>query len=272
MRIAACVILYHPDVELLLKNVSAFIDDVEILIVYRNSVEQIDFPKAYYHKLVFMGSGKNHYMAHALNECLAYCRRHRFDYLLTMDQDSVWEDFHGFVNKVGAYPSDDVVIFAPNVNHALPETEPYREVESTITSGSLHRVELALRSGGYKDYYQIYWVDGEFCHRARHTGYKILALPSCHLQQRFGGSDCKSDRVNRGFFCADYSPSTYYFMFRNMLFMRREWKENPSIKCIFYTLFLYLRSIILGEENKMAKLRSVFLGLRDGATMTLPKL
>ena len=267
MKIAASVILYHPDEELLRKNIAAFIDDVDTLILYRNSRETISLPEAYTSKLVELGNGENHYMAQALNECLEYCHQHGFHFLLTMDQDSVWEDFHGFINQVSKNLQENVVIYAPNVNHTLATDLPSCEVETTITSGSLHQVDLARRIGGYKDYYKIYWVDGEFCHRARKHGFKIMALPPYNLKQQFGKA--KKTSIG-GFFCADYSPMTYYFMFRNMIIMRREWSDNPSLKCIVYTLFLYLRSILLGEKDKIKKLKGIVRGLHNGLTIKLP--
>lgn len=268
MRIASCVIIYHPDVDLLLRNIGAWIDDVEVVIIYRNSSEEITFPETYRNKLVFLGNGENHYIAQALNECLDYCIQNSFDYLLTMDQDSLWEDFHSFIKEVEGCMQTDTVIYAPNVNHTLQTKNNIIEIESTITSGSLHNVELTKNIGGYKDYYKIYWVDGEFCYRARNMGCRIVALPHHNLQQQFGKD--KRTKIG-GFFCADYSPESYYFMFRNMIIMRREWKDNPSIKCVFYTLFLYLRSIVMGEKHKVKKLRSVFRGLWDGHSFRLPK-
>ena len=260
MRIAACVIIYHPDIELLHRNIAAFIDDVERVIIYRNSTEELNLNEEWKCKTVFLGDGENHYMAQALNECFIYCRRQGYDYLLTMDQDSVWEDFHSFTETVSRHLSSDVVIYAPNINHQLSEDHDVVTIESAITSGSLHNVQVVQQLGGFREDYKIYWVDGEFCHRARLAGYRILALPAYNMQQQFG----HERRMAFGWLCADYTPTSYYYLFRNMLWMRREYSNHPSMKCICYTSIIYIRSILFGEDHKWNKLKAVARGFRDG--------
>ncbi len=53
-------------------------------------------------------------------------------------------------------------------------------------------------------------------------------------------------------------------MFRNMLWMRRDHKTNPSIKTILSSSQMYLRSILFHEKNKLKKLGAVCRGTFDG--------
>ena len=259
MRIAACIILYHPDPEDLRRNIEAIAPGIGALLLWRNSPEELSLPEGLSCEVVELGDGTNSFIAKPLNECLVWCERNGFNWLLTMDQDSEFEDFRAFAKAAEALSSEGVGIFAPNVNRRYPETADVIEIESTITSGSLCSVQVARAVGGFREDYQIYWVDSEFCHRLHLAGYKILALPRHNLIQQFGKIS-----VVHGVRCYNYSPTTLYFMFRNMFWMHREYRDNPNLKCILYTTQMYLKGIVVGEKAKGSKLRAAFKGMRHG--------
>ena len=122
MKIAALVITYRPDPSLLKKNVAAFINDVNEVVVWRNSPEPIDCLNEWCHKVTFMGTGHNDMIALPVNWAMDYCRSKHYDFLLTMDQDSCWHNFHGFVEAVSKFSNDTSVgVFAPNVNNYLKD-------------------------------------------------------------------------------------------------------------------------------------------------------
>ena len=263
MKIAACIILYHPDIADLEKDIRAIADHVDTLILWRNSPEEIIVPDKLPCKLIWMGDGTNQYISRPLNTCLSYCLDGGFDYLLTMDQDSEFEDFGGFLAKalsLADKPSyERTAIFAPNVNRRYNSDPSVISVESTITSGSLCNLRAALDCGGFRESYQIYWVDSEFCHRAHLKGWNICTLTEFNLRHQFG-----KKAFTNGVSSYNYSPQAYYFLFRNMFWMHREYKSNPNLKCILYTAKLYLRSILMGETDKWKKLKAVGRGVRDG--------
>ncbi len=263
MKIAACIILYHPDIADLEKNIRAIAGHVDTLILWRNSPEEIALPGDIPCEVIWMGNGDNQYMARPLNNCLSYCLDGGFDYLLTMDQDSEFVDFGGFLAqamRLGKEPGyDRTLIFAPNVNGRYGPDPSVLPVESAITSGSLCKVRAAVECGGFRESYQIYWVDSEFCHRAHLKGWNIVTLTGFHLRQQFG-----KKTISHGVTSYNYSAQAYYFLFRNMLWMHREYRSNPSLKTILYTTRLYLRSILWGETGKGEKLRAVAGGFRHG--------
>ena len=141
MRIAACIVLFHPDPKDLERDIRAIAPYLDTLILWRNSGEEISLPQDIPCPVVYMGDGTNQYIAHALNESLAYCAEFGFDCLLTMDQDSEFEDFGAFLEQAESLRRDpafaDAILFAPNVNRRYGTEESVLPVESTITSGSL---------------------------------------------------------------------------------------------------------------------------------------
>lgn len=261
MKIAAVVVIFNPDKEFFISNLLKYIDFVDKVLIWKNSEDELLLPSNIIHKVIFCGSGQNEYMAKPLNYAIHWCSQNGYDYLLTMDQDSTWLNCSDFVSEVLAMHESDVVIYAPNVNGQYSTNCKSYIVESVITSGSICNVPIVSLLGGFREDYQIYWVDGEFCFWARKNGYKIKLLSDCNLDQQFG----KQTKTLFGFTTSNYSPLVYYFLFRNMLWMRREFHNSPSLKCIIYTFMYNIRGILLGENRKIVKLyfiiKACFIGM-----------
>ncbi|MBP1617330.1 MAG: glycosyltransferase [Bacteroidetes bacterium] len=253
MKIAAIVITYNPNIDEVANNIMRFIDSVDKVIIWNNSLAKILLPDNYKDKIIYMGDGKNKFIAEPLNKALQFCILQKYDYLLTMDQDSTWINCNEFVEKVKNLHDEKVAIYAPNVNKQYPKGRETHEVESVITSGSLCNVLIMKELGGFREDYQIYWVDGEICYWARVNGYKLVVLSLFDMVQQFG----KPSKSIFGNYSANYSASSYYFLFRNMLWMRREFPQGVSLKCVIYTSKLYLTSVLLGEDHKARKLFAI---------------
>ena len=209
MKIAAIVVTYHPDTQLFLNNLDVYQEAVDKILIWRNSKEEVKLPKHLLSKIEFCGNGTNEYMAKPLNYAIGWCLKNQYDYLLTMDQDSTWKNCNDFISYVKKNHQGHVAIYAPNVNeqHQIHETEI--NVESVITSGSLCNVKIAHKLGGFREDYQIYWVDCEYCYWVCKNGYEIKILPHCHLLQRFG----KETKTIFGYTAANYAPIIYYSSF-----------------------------------------------------------
>ena len=260
MKIAAIVTVFHPDIDLLFKSIDTYQNAVDKILVWRNSREELLFPVHIQEKIEFCGNGENEYIAKPLNYALDWCLQHEYNYLLMMDQDSTWFNCSDFIKKVKESEEDDVAIYAPNINHQFNTNQEIYNVESVITSGSLCNVYIAKELGGFREDYKIYWVDGEYCFWTRKKGYKIKVLAYFHMDQRFG----IPSKTLFGYTTSNYSPIVYYFLFRNMLWMKREYHENPSLKCILYTTFYNVRGIILGEHQKILKIGMICKAFIDG--------
>lgn len=253
MKIAAIVIVFHPEIEAFIANLCSYHADVDSILIWMNSLENIKLPALIRKKVVYCGSGQNEYIARPLNYAINWCIENNYDYLLTMDQDSTWENFSGFIKQVHRIQESETAIYAPNVNSIYSNNVSFHYVESVITSGSLLNVKIAYKLKGFRDDYQIYWVDGEFCHWLRLNGYKIKVLPRYNLKHLFG----KETKTLLGYKTSNYSPIVYFFLIRNMLWMKREYVNHPSWRCILYTIFYYIRGIILGENNKFLKISMI---------------
>lgn len=260
MRIAAIVVTYHPNMDDFIENILRYSLTVDKILVWQNSDEVFLFPDQIRNKVILCGTKQNQLIAKALNYGLEWCKTNGYDYLLTMDQDSRWINFDFFIQRVSAIADNKVAIFSPNVNKQFIDDCKDISAESVITSGSLCNVRVADKLGGFREDYGIYWVDGEYCHWARLNGYIVKVLCDCHLEQQFG----KKTKTKFGYYTSNYSPTVYYYLIRNMLWMKREYGNNPSMKCVIYTLFINVRGILLGESDKSEKIIMIFKAIYHG--------
>lgn len=258
--VAAIVVIYHPRYQEAIDNIRSYASTVDRVLIWKNSSEEFAIPADLKEKAIFMGAGENEYMAKPLNYALEWCADKGYDYLLTMDQDSRWENSGYFVERALALAEGDVAMYAPYTVGQYERPEQDYDAESVITSGSLVNVAIAKSLGGFREDYKIYWVDGEFCYWARKNGYRIRVLHDCRLIQQFG----KQTKTLFGFTTSNYSPFIYYLLIRNMLWMRREFPEGVSVKTVLYTLMYTIRGIILGEKNKIRKIHNINKGVIHG--------
>ena len=261
MNIIALIITFHPKKELLLNNIEAIYNAVDSIIIWQNSDEKIDYLN-HYSKITFCGDLSNHYIAEPINIIIKYCFEKGIDYLLTLDQDTVFDGFSSFKNAVEKSISADVAVYAP-VLHWFKRTsnDSITEAKTAITSGSIMSVRIAKELGGYREDYKIYEADLEYCHWARKNGYRILNFWDFVLNHNLG---YQSKPIWK-FSVWNYSPIVYYFIFRNRCWMYREYFDRKNLfKALKSSLLLYVPGIILGERQKIRKLYYLGKGIYEG--------
>ncbi len=260
MKTVAIVVAFNPSEEEFLGNLRSYAPFVDKVLLWRNSELGFDIPEDLEGKVDLCGDCSNAYLAKPYNHALRWAMDNGFDYLLTMDQDSRWSDFGAFLDKALSLHEDDVAIYAPNPNGQFPVDRVILPVDFVMTSGSMCNVKACSRLGGFREDYQIYWLDSEFCCRAVRNGFSIKVLTGSYLKHQLG----HGRKIAFGWTTADYSPQVYYFIFRNMFWMRREYKDNPCLKSIIHYSLHYFRGILLGEKQKGRKFASIFKGIRHG--------
>lgn len=261
MDIIALIITFHPRKELLLNNIEAIYHDVDSIIIWQNSNEDFDYLN-HFTKIAFWGDKTNHYIAEPINEVIRYCYENSIDFLLTLDQDTVFHGFGLFKNAVEKSISADVAVYAPVLHwFKRSSNEPITETKTAITSGSILNIKIARELGGYREDYKIYEADLEYCHWARKNGYRILNFWDFVLNHNLG---YQSKPIWK-FSVWNYSPIVYYFIFRNRCWMYREYFDKRDLlKMLKSSLILYVPGIILGERNKIKKIYYLGKGLSEG--------
>lgn len=272
MKLCAVVVTYYPDVEDTVKNIRQYAPYVERLILWENTPrEDVDRYKLslseFADKIVCMGTGKNEGIGYALNRAVEYAEEMECTHLLTMDQDSTFPSSEKFLKYKHAAFDLSVryadCIVGPNINNTFDATEEFREVDQTITSGSIYPVRMLRRIGLFRDDYFIDGVDFEISFRALKNGAKIFVATNIPLIHRLG-----NPTVTRlGFKVDNYSAFRLYHIARNSIWLSREYPEyDKSYLKGFWMKFVVwgIPKIIIGEQDKWNKIVHLLKGLKDG--------
>jgi rhamnosyltransferase len=237
MPIAGVVIIYHPDEDSVLSNIKSYISYFDTLIVFANSrvndgfVESI---KELSEKIVFIFNQKNEGISKALNTAVKKASDQGYAWLLTMDQDSYFEEAEGKAYfeqfEMQFYNSANVAIVSPN--HGSNNSEQRgnlnaaREVESCITSGSLINLRICNELGGFDEKLFIDEVDMDYSYRCVLAGYKLIQLSNIKLNHQLG------TKVQAGYFNlikrsnrSIHSPFRIYFMVRNFSYVSSKYAK-----------------------------------------------
>lgn len=273
MKLAAVVVMYESSINDLRATIESFIEDVDKLIVWVNSPlkkgDRVKFPSSIYEeKIITMGTGANVGIAAALNQVISWAIDNNYSHILTMDEDSYFEagHFNKYIKSIESYPEDNIGVFCPNIKYrgslVYNMEHEIEELRSTITSGSIHPLKIFGTTGLFRKDLFIDAVDYEFCFRIKKYGYKTVAFTNIILNQQFG----YSVKTRFGFHTQNYSPMRTYHIIRNHITV---WKEYPHLyehkrNLLSEHIILRIPKVILAESQKFAKLKAIWLGVRDG--------
>ena len=107
MKIIASIVLYNPDIERLSLNIKAILPQVSELIIVNNGSknfgEVIDMTKEYT-DISFIDNEENLGIATALNQAAVFAQKNDYNWIITLDQDSVAPEnlvsvYSSFVNE-----------------------------------------------------------------------------------------------------------------------------------------------------------------------------
>ena len=252
MRILAVIVAYNPDLEALERCLASFQEHVDKVVIWKNS--NFDYERD---DVEFAGDDSNCGIGKALNYAWKKADEEGFDALLTMDQDSVWQDFPAFLQKAAQAPDG---LWGPWVNK-----EPAADFVASdllITSGMLVPLRLIKRIGGWREDFLVDAVDVDFVLHAKELGIPAWRVGGGWLQQQFGG------RRKKGLIHVyDYSPERLYGIFRNHIIVIRRYKGvSGQLRRMFVKRWYFSRPIriLLGEKDAFKKLGAIIRGIRDG--------
>lgn len=238
--IAATIVLYNPD-DLVIKNIQSYSDEVDIIFAIDNS-------ETIHHDIVhsIMKNPKIHYInnngnqgiAHALNVGATKALEMGYEWLLTMDQDSMFEknSMNAYVKCWNNYSDKHhVAVFSPI--HRLNEYSTNTPCEAVskfhvMTSGNLLNLMIFKTLKGFCAHLFIDEVDHEYCLRARLTGYSTIEFINISLKHQLG-TPVSIGRYGQTTY---HSPKRFYYIARNRLYMWKTYHnlfpELPEIQLI----------------------------------------
>lgn len=267
--VAGCVVLYECDADLR-ANLSTYAADLDMLVVLDNSAVRdagIEAAMGNHAHAEYVFNGANLGIAAALNLAVRWACARGADFLLTMDQDSSFDDtpFRDYRDRVLALPFlDKLAVAAP---YFLPDEPPPVDVMDSmtvITSGSIVSLANQARIGPFDERLFIDEVDHDYCLRAHDLGLRVVTLPAVRLEHRLGHAR-KLPIVGDAVRWSGHSPIRHYYMVRNGLYMAAKHRKRH----LGYSARRMVRlgrtiaAALLLAPHRRQRLRMVKDGVRD---------
>lgn len=273
MKIYGVVVLYNPDYTIL-DNIKSYIDGIEKLYVVDNSEtknhELINKIVIISEKCIYIDNNGNQGIAHALNVGAKLAIENGADWLLTMDQDSKFED-GGLRNMINYIQRPNILeitgIISPihltnGKNHIIKES--VSEVITVMTSGNLLNLKAFQQIGEFKENYFIDYVDHEYCLRLNKNKYKILVMNNIILHHSLGNISVHKI-FGYNIKCTNHSYLRRYYIMRNRLDVIFSYINEYPKFCLneIKSIIIGILKIVLFEQNKVLKFKYMFYGFRD---------
>lgn len=280
-KIAAIVVTYNPD-EGLNKSTKRLIKQVDSIIMVDNGSndegkEIINKIKNKYgEKIEVIFNEENLGIATALNKGVKYALNNDYKWILTMDQDSCAEENMVKIMLETYYAIDEnerkdiLSLFPTFIDRGIEsldknnENVEYEYVDAEITSGNLLKAEVFEKAGFFDDSLFIDMVDTDYCMRLNELGIKMIRISGAILNHSIGNSK-QVKKLFGTFNTSNHSATRRYYMTRNRFYTWNKYKNLNSFtlnrdKKLFKKEFV---KIILGEDDKLNKVKMVLKGYKD---------
>ncbi len=198
---------------------------------------------------------------------LDYCVNNNYEFLCTLDQDSVFEydDINKMKQFIKKYYDEKIVIYSPKINYkhvtdannSKQIPTDYNEVDWVITSGSFINIPMVSKYNiKYDEKYFIDRCDLDFCKQIRNNNLKIVVNNKAKLYQELGSL------TNNGF--PEHNALRHYYIFRNRLYFNKKYYPLLKREMLNITQTInQLRTILLYESDKFNKFKQLVYAIYD---------
>lgn len=293
IKIAAGIVLYNPNnMQRLSECIQSVLNQVGKLYVFDNSTEKISWKCP--NNVTYLSEHKNLGIAYALNRIMEEASNDGYEWVVTMDQDSILPDRIIEAYSVAIMNDNSIGIVCPQVidnrrTYMEIKKEPQKEyVDFCITSASCTSVEAWKTISGFDEWLFVDLVDNEFCKRLILAGYKILRLNGFVLNQEFGQIQPKSERQQKfwirlskilhnqniaKFSYTKYvSPVRVYYTNRNIIYVNRKlkkygpvgYKDNYNCRNYFGFIISFCLPSLMRAQDKRKVFTAICKGIADG--------
>lgn len=218
---------------------------------------------------VYLTHRNEHGIAGALNVGFREAERLGAQWVLTMDQDSQWNQSSllDYITEAQQYTDfEHVGLFAPY--HDCGEREDkhrqahrFQALPIVMASGNLVRLQAWKEAQGFKEEFFIDYVDFEFDEHIQQLGWTVIRTNTITLTHHLGNGAKQLPFSHRTY--TAHPAWRYFYRGRNALYMANLYPQRRS----FYIqrLLKELKRLCLYDwTEKSAKLRQYIQGIRQG--------
>ena len=279
--VAAVIITYNVenDFKERINKLKGKVDEI-IVVDNGSKAETINMLKELEKEVTVIYLEDNKGIASALNKGIKYSIEKGYNWILTLDHDSIITDnmiknmltcYEGLNNEL----KEKVAMLVPvhveekeyqngsNINEEK-DSNSYIEVLTEITSGALTKAEIYKNVGMYDEKLFIDLVDHDYCLSLNKKGFKIIQVNNATLIHNIGES-VKKSVLGLKMIPTNHSPLRRYYMSRNRHYIWDKYKEDfPSWVLTDKRRFITENlKIVLFEDNKIEKFKYIKKGIKD---------
>lgn len=279
-KVCAVMVTYNSD-EGVCSSIPSVIDQVDELVIVDNgsNFESLAIIRKVCEnsdKVKIIELSENMGIAFALNRGIEYSIKMSYNWVLTLDQDSICtkDMIKNMLNTYDDLSNDlkeQIYVITPyhveekNFNVSLYENIPnlwnYKLTE--ITSGTLAKIEV-YKKILYNEELFIDLVDHDFCLSINELNMKLIQV-NCAILKHNLGESTSENILGINTTTTNHSPLRRYYMTRNRLFVwRKFWNKHP--KWVLYDVrcsIVEAIKILFFESDKKEKFCMMYLGIKD---------
>ena len=271
MKKAAVIVLFCPNIDRLILNADSIAGQVDKLIFVDNSDSKAALEQLIREKNIeYINNHGNKGIAYALNRAVEYCSNHGFEWLLTLDQDSVCPP--DMIKEYERYIDDDIAIITCAINYndkeLLKSDAEFEYIDECITSAAFTNVSICKSLGGFDEQMFIDKVDFEYCFRVKKAGYRIIRVNTVIMHHLLG--DLKLKKIgNRTVHVWGHSSFRKFYIAQNTVYFQRKHPDIYPKSVCFKKLVKFSIKTLLYEQDRLDKMKSIIRGIKSGKKMDI---
>lgn len=254
------------------QNIQSYLPYLDTLYVMDNSETALDTSHFIRNctQITYFHNGQNEGIAQRLNQACQLAIAAQQEWLLTMDQDSSFEQsmMEKYLIAIQQYPEKEkVAMFGVKYDTKLIHTgKDIESVDFLITSGSIVNIKNYKQVGGFDTNLFIDEVDLDYCYNAIVKKLLIIKFSNILLQHNLGHAEIKHSLKNwkkteRIF----HSPIRIYYMVRNYLYIKKKYgnlfKESDKIRRA--ALLNRLKNNLIYKKSRIQLLKLIYKAIQD---------
>lgn len=281
MKICGVVVLYNPD-DKVIDNIKSYLKPLDRLFIVDNSPIPNDNKDQFKDKKIeYISNNGNKGIANALNVGAKEAIKLKADWLLTMDQDSSFQEgalekmlsflkelrSNQIMSEVLGLKYDKLGVLSALQRTELNKNDKLEGIDYPIvvmTSGNLINLNIYKEIDGFKDWFFIDGVDFEYCLNVKKNGYEVVQMNTAELKHNLGNIK-KKEILGKKVFVTNHSATRRYYITRNRHYLYDLYHEDFLEYCALELdrTKHELLKIILFETHKIDKIKAIYRGYRD---------
>lgn len=272
-KIVAGIISFNPEIKRLKENICAITIQCDCLYLIDNGSGNINdvielLNKINDEKITLIRNNKNEGIARALNQLCEIALGNGYEWIITLDQDSVCPlnlavQYKKYIGGSGIGMLCPLIVDRnKNINKKIKRNKT-TDISECITSGSMLNLLVWRKIGGFDEYMFIDGVDFDICHRIKKEGYRIIQINEVCLLHELGHITTHK-LLFLNVIVKNHTAFRKYYIARNTIYLaKKEHNKLLFIKSLLQNIKL-ASIVIFYESEKKEKLKSIYKGTLEG--------